>query len=77
MNKKQKGNTSIELIYVIIWLVLVIGWIMNMYKVFTVDWESPFKTEAIRTISVFIAPVGGVIGYMDIGEENKDNESKN
>ena len=56
----------------LIFIVLVAGgWIGNIVKLCQADFEAPYKTELIRVGSIFIAPVGVVIGWMDIGEENE------
>ena len=48
----------------------VTGWIMNIVKFTNCDFEPVNKTEIVRGVCIFVAPVGAVIGYMDIGEEN-------
>ena len=45
------------------------GWVQNLIKLSDCDFESPYKTEVIRVIGI-IPPVGAVVGWMDIGEEN-------
>jgi hypothetical protein len=50
-------------------LALIGGWCMNVYKlVAQCDFEDPYKCEFIRTIGIFVPPVGGVAGYFDIEE---------
>lgn len=58
-------------ILVLLWLVMFVGWGMNLYKFVDSDFEPVGKAEVIRAVSIFIFPVGGVIGYMDIGKENE------
>ena len=45
------------------------GWVKNIIKLTDCDFESPYKTEVIRVVGI-IPPVGAVVGWMDIGEEN-------
>jgi len=45
------------------------GWVMNLYKLSNCDFEEPYKTEALRVVGI-VPPIGAVIGWMDIGEEN-------
>ena len=49
-------------------LVLAVGWVVNLYKFTQCDFESPYKCEAIHGASIFLAPAGGVVGWMDFGE---------
>ena len=57
-----------DFITLIIIVGLFIGWCMNIYKLTQCDFQPSYKAEAIRSIGIFIAPVGGVVGYMDIGK---------
>ena len=52
-------------------LVVIIGtgWVKNIVKLTDCDFESPYKTEVIRVIGI-LPPVGAVVGWMTIGEEN-------
>jgi hypothetical protein len=60
----------IKLIIICAILTLIpIGWCMNIYKFANADFEAPYKAEIVRGISIFIAPVGGVMGYIDFDEE--------
>ena len=55
----------IVLFFVVFWS----GWAMNVFKLVNSDFEAPYKTEIIRSVSL-IPPVGAITGWMDIGEEN-------
>lgn len=77
MIKKQKGFTLVELFwvfYALLWVLGIIGWGMNVYKFCTADFEAPYKTEIIRVVGIPVFFIGGITGYMDIGEENKEND---
>ena len=55
---------SMFLVYVVVFLAGVIGWIMNIVKI-TDCVFSPLSSEAvIRVIGSFIAPIGAVLGYI-------------
>lgn len=56
------------LVVLIIVIGLFIGWCMNIYKLTQCDFQPSYKAEAIRSIGIFVAPIGGVVGYMDIGK---------
>lgn len=73
----RKQRTAVDAMrkIVAVWLVVVIiaviGWVKNIIKLAEADFESPYKTEVIRTISI-VPPIGAFTGWMDIGEENED-----
>ncbi|NQU32782.1 MAG: hypothetical protein HQ521_06065 [Bacteroidetes bacterium] len=52
----------------VIYAAALLGWIQNITKLVDSDFEAPYKTEVIRTISI-IPPIGAVTGWMTIGEE--------
>lgn len=58
------------LIFVAIWALLIISWGSNVFKLVKSDFEAPYKTELIRGVGVPFVPLGIIIGFMDIGEEN-------
>lgn len=74
MFKKQKGHASLGVLYLSLWVFGLIGWGMNLYKLFSADFEAPYKTEIIRTVAVPVFFVGAIAGYMHIGEEEKSSD---
>lgn len=48
-------------------LALFLGWGMNIYSLTQCDFEAPYRAEVLRMLGVFLAPVGGVLGWLDIG----------
>lgn len=51
-------------ILVILYVVLIIGWILNIVKLSSCSFN-PFTSETvIRIIGVFTGPVGSVLGFM-------------
>lgn len=61
---------KLGLFALIVWLALIIGWVMNIYKLVAHDdFESPYKAEVLRTVGVFVAPLGLVLGYITFDEE--------
>lgn len=66
----EKFGVGATIFIIAIMIIGFIGWCKNIYKLIDCDFEAPYKTEVIRTIS--LSPiVGAVTGYMTIGEENK------
>jgi hypothetical protein len=51
---------------------LLLGWVLNIVKLTNTDFEAPYKTEVIRGVSIFVAPMGGIVGYLKIGEEKNE-----
>jgi hypothetical protein len=47
---------------------LFIGWIVNLVAFFDCDFDLPMKCEAVRGIGIVVPFVGGVTGYMDLGQ---------
>jgi len=59
-----------EGIFVLVfWLAFIIGWLMNIYKFSQYDFDTPLKAEVVRGIGIAVAPMGAVIGYMDIKDK--------
>lgn len=46
-----------------------VGYVSNIYKLVSSDFEAPYKSEIIRGIGIPVAIVGMIVGYMDIGDE--------
>lgn len=50
-------------------LMIPIGWVMNVYDLLVnCDFASPYKAEVLRGIGVFVAPLGGILGWINIGK---------
>jgi hypothetical protein len=57
------------LILVLIIIAIGWGWLANLYLfVVECDFEPDYKCEAVRGVGIFVAPVGVIAGYVDIGE---------
>lgn len=74
MYRKYPRSKSINEIitFFIIGLILCIGWIINIFKLTDLDFEPNYKAEVIRVVGIIVPPVGGIIGWFDVGEENND-----
>lgn len=55
-------------LYLCIICVGVVGWCMNLSKLADCDFEAPYKAEVIRTVSFFVFPISGIVGYIDLGK---------
>jgi len=58
-------------IYALIAIFGLIGWIKNISKLIDCDFEPSYKSEVLRIIGIPVAPVGAVIGYMDLIDVKK------
>ena len=47
----------------------VVGWVKNLYKLVQYDFNTPLQAETIRTVGVFVPPVGAIIGYIEIEDK--------
>lgn len=61
---KQKGFTLSEFIVFLIWLVFLVGWIWNIVKIAQADFTPLTGVLVLRIVGVFVAPLGGVMGYL-------------
>ena len=52
----------------VFWLVVVVGWAGNIYKLVHLDFEAPYKAEIVRSLGV-LPPVGAVVFWIDLEEE--------
>lgn len=49
--------------------ILMMGWFVNIIRFFQCDFDTPFKEEVVRGVGIFVPPVGGVVGYINIEDE--------
>jgi hypothetical protein len=54
-------------VFMIVCLALTLGWVLNVYKFFSCDFEAPYKAEIIYGIGI-VTPISGITGYLDFGE---------
>jgi hypothetical protein len=57
-----------------LWLLIIIGWFMNLYKLTKYDFDTPLKAEATRIVGMVVFPLGAVMGYLDIEDDNVHTE---
>lgn len=58
-------------VVMLVWFLILSGWVVNIVKLCRCDFEAPYKTEIVRGVSALIPIVGTFTGWMDIGEEVK------
>lgn len=62
----MKAGIMVILVYLAILIGAGYGWINNIVEFASCDFESPYKAEIVRGVGIPIAPVGAVLGYLDI-----------
>lgn len=64
MKTYQRGNAVAGLLLVLVWLVGIVGWGFNIYKIICMDFAAGVTGMMVaRIIGVFIAPLGAVLGF--------------
>ncbi len=70
--RKQKGFILTDFIAgvftIAALLAVTYGYVNNMVQLYHCDFKPSYKAEVTRTIGVFIAPIGIVIGYIDLDD---------
>ena len=70
----KNSSTSINIIGLIIIIIFCFtGWVKNIIKLSECDFEPSYKSEVLRIIGIPVAPMGIVIGYMDLTDEKQIN----
>ena len=52
-------------------VLVLLGYILNIYKLTMCDFDTPLKAETIRIVGVLAPPVGVFAGYMEL-KDSKD-----
>jgi hypothetical protein len=73
----KNTSSSINIIGLIIIVLCFTGWIKNIIKLSNCDFEPSYRSEVLRIIGIPVAPMGIVIGYMDLTDEKQVNTNKN
>lgn len=64
----MKLPVIIIIVMILISLLLAIGWIINIVKFCMLDFDEPYKAEILRGVGIPFAPLGGVIGWINIDD---------
>lgn len=64
------------IVYAAILAIPVTGWIMNISKLIDCDFEPSYKSEIIRGVGIFVAPIGMVTGFMELKDEKTQTPKK-
>ncbi len=64
MKSKQKGFTIVEVVFVVIALASIYGYIANIVKMVHALSDVLTGMEVARMIGIVVAPLGVVLGYL-------------
>lgn len=64
MRNSQRGVTLVEMLFVIIVLGFIPGWIGNVVQLAVADWSTITGLLVLKAIGVFVAPLGAVLGWV-------------
>lgn len=53
-------------LFIVFVLAGAVGWANNLIALFNCDFKAPYKAEVIRTVGVFVPPLGAVVGWAHI-----------
>ena len=74
MNRLSRRTDKTGLAVVVIFIIYAViivgglgGYVQNIYKLTQCDFEAPYKAEVIRAVGVF-PPVGAIVGWIDFGK---------
>ena len=62
--KKQLGYTIAELMFAVIWVAAVGGWIWNIVKIVGALSDPITGMFVFRCVGVIVAPLGAILGYL-------------
>lgn len=71
MRRYLIGRGKFGCIVICFYLLLFLGYVLNIVKFVKCDFEAPYKAELIRGIGMVI-PYGGIIGYFHIEDGGKE-----
>jgi len=62
--RNQDGYTVVELVWVVVVLAGIIGWVINIVKLAGMIGADISAELVIRAVGIFFAPLGAVMGYL-------------
>jgi len=64
----RQTNHIVGLIALLLIATAGIGYVSNVVRLVTSDFEAPYKNEATRIVGALLPPVGMVVGYINIDD---------
>jgi hypothetical protein len=67
----KRGSSGIGVLFLlIVGCLLIAGWVLNIVKLIsTCDFKAPYRAEVLRTVGIFVMPMGVIEGYLSIGDK--------
>ena len=62
--RNQDGYTVVELVWVVVALAGIIGWVINIVKLVGMIGADISAELVIRAVGIFFAPLGAVMGFI-------------
>lgn len=59
----QSGFIGKIILVVLLWVVGLIGWIMNIVRLIDCNFDPIHAEVVLRVIGIFVAPMGSVLGF--------------
>jgi hypothetical protein len=56
-------------ILILIYFLIIFGWVRNIYLLAQCNFTQPFKTEVIRSVGIVVFPIGVVTGYISMDDD--------
>ena len=60
----QQGHAVIALVFILLWVAAVFGWVLNIVEVFNTVNLPVTAMFILRCIGIFVAPLGAILGYV-------------
>jgi hypothetical protein len=57
--------------YLLLLALVGTGWVLNLVKLSSLDFEPPYKAEVFRVVGL-APPIGMVVGWFNFDEESKE-----
>lgn len=68
MSTAQNVAGTIMIGWILLCIVISIGWLMNVWSFAHLNFQAPYKAEVIRGAGILVAPLGGIAGYININD---------
>lgn len=65
--RNKKGFTGVELLFAVIFLGGIIGYVLNIVKLVRCDFKEPYKAEVVHALGL-VTGLGAVTGWSNVGK---------
>ena len=72
MKRRELGLYFLPLVVNILVAVVFIGYWANVVFLLRCDFKPSYREEGLRTVGVFVPPVGVVMGYLSLEEKESE-----